>query len=205
MKIALPIFGNRISPRFDCAPEFLIVRMTGDGLEGREKLEAVDWPPRRRVRILLDEGVETVVCGAIDCFSEELLRAAGVTVFGWQTGEIDDVLECFAAGELKQSAPRRSTEATPRGPRGRGDGRGRGQRQGRGPIGGGGRGGRAGCGPGQGGPGQGGMGRGRSAASGTSPEDDATTAMPQDPTEELAENAAPATGGQGRRGCRRGR
>jgi predicted Fe-Mo cluster-binding NifX family protein len=100
MKIAVPVFGDRVSPRFDYAPEFLLVSVTEKGLGRPERLRTLDWTSRRRVRLLFDQGVEAVICGAIDRCTEETLRHAGVAVHGWQTGGIDDVMQRIEAGEL---------------------------------------------------------------------------------------------------------
>jgi len=104
MKIAIPTFGIRVSPRFDCAEGVLIVTVDGGKCAAREELVASGWPPHERINKLLQRGVDTVVCGAIDWWSVESLRSAGVTIYGWVAGEIEEVLAALLRGELDSEA-----------------------------------------------------------------------------------------------------
>jgi predicted Fe-Mo cluster-binding NifX family protein len=45
-------------------------------------------------------GVDTVLCGGIDCWSAQSLQSAGVTIYGWVAGEIDEALAALLRGEL---------------------------------------------------------------------------------------------------------
>jgi len=103
MRIAIPTFGERISPRFDCAPEFLIVEVNDGEVIDQRRLSALDWAPRRRVARLIELGVETVVCGGIDRFSDARLRAEGIDVYGWKTGETTAALQRLLDGEMEPS------------------------------------------------------------------------------------------------------
>jgi len=100
MRIAVPTFGVRVSPRFDCAQTVLLVSVVDGGLSDRKELAASDWAPHERINKLLELGVDTVLCGGIDCWSAESLRSAGVTIYGWVTGEVEDALACLLRGEL---------------------------------------------------------------------------------------------------------
>ncbi|MBN2473104.1 MAG: NifB/NifX family molybdenum-iron cluster-binding protein [Pirellulales bacterium] len=100
MKIAIPTFGTRVSPRFDCAQAVLIITVDDGEPSGREQQVASSWAPHERINRLLDLGVTVVVCGGIDCWSVESLQSAGVTVYGWVTGEIEDALTALLDGDL---------------------------------------------------------------------------------------------------------
>jgi predicted Fe-Mo cluster-binding NifX family protein len=104
MKIAVPAFGTRVSPRFDCAPIILLVTVDDGKVVGQEELEANGWTSQARVGRLVELGVETVICGAIDWASAESLRAARVAVYCWVTGEVGDAVECLLRGELVSEA-----------------------------------------------------------------------------------------------------
>lgn len=108
MKVAIPTFGFRVSPRFDCAQFFLIVTID-DGHPGeRKEVAASSWAPHERTNKLVDLGVDTVVCGGIDCWSAESLESAGVAVCSWVTGDIRDALTALVRGDL---APEDATQA----------------------------------------------------------------------------------------------
>ena len=45
MKIAIPTFATRVSPRFDCAKSVLVVTIDNGQTSDRHELEAADWAP----------------------------------------------------------------------------------------------------------------------------------------------------------------
>jgi predicted Fe-Mo cluster-binding NifX family protein len=104
MRVAIPTFGTRVSPRFDCARAILVVAVDDGKPTEREELAASGWAPHERINRLLELGVDTVVCGGIDCWSAESLQSAGVTVYGWVSGEIDDALAALLRGDLHSEA-----------------------------------------------------------------------------------------------------
>ncbi|MFC1597036.1 NifB/NifX family molybdenum-iron cluster-binding protein [Planctomycetota bacterium] len=104
-KIAIPTFGTRVSPRFDCAQAVLLVTVDGEGKPSqRDGLEVSDWPSHERISKLLDHGVDTVICGSIDRWSAASLQSAGVTIYGWVTGEVEDALAALLRGDLDSEA-----------------------------------------------------------------------------------------------------
>lgn len=98
-KIAIPTFETRVSPRFDCAQGVLVVTIDEEGRPcQRQGLKASDWAPHERINRLLELGVDTVICGGIDQWSVESLRSAGVTIYGWVTGEVEEALTALLQG-----------------------------------------------------------------------------------------------------------
>ena len=104
MKIAIPTFATRVSPRFDCAQSVLVVTIDEGGEPGRQELTASDWAPHERINRLLELGVDTIICGGIDRWSAAALQSAGVTVYGWVTGEVEDALSALLQGDLDAEA-----------------------------------------------------------------------------------------------------
>ena len=101
MKVAIPIFGTRVSPRFDCARDFLVVSPQDGAISDREEVSAVGWAPHERINRLLELGIESVVCGGIDCWSAQSLESAGVTIRAGVAGLTEDVLAMLVQGELE--------------------------------------------------------------------------------------------------------
>lgn len=101
MKIAIPLFDRRISPRFDCARSFFIVSVENGEIVESRKLSASDWTRRGRVKKLCGLGVQTLICGGIDRLSAELLTLYGVVIYSWVTGIAKDALHTFLRGELE--------------------------------------------------------------------------------------------------------
>ena len=101
MKIAIAIFGTRVSPRFDFAPGFMLVEMTNGEIVSRREIPAEGWDGFERIKELAELAVETVICGAIDQFSLRQLEVRGIKVYSWITGEAEDALSSFQKGQLK--------------------------------------------------------------------------------------------------------
>ena len=66
MKIAIPLLGKRISPRFDHAQGFLLVEEENGEIIERKELPAVGLTPLTRVKKLSELGIDTLICGGIE-------------------------------------------------------------------------------------------------------------------------------------------
>lgn len=144
MKIAIPIFGTRVSPRFDYAREFLLSKAANGMVIEREELSSDGLTALARVRMILELGVDILICGGIDRISSQQLSFSDIRIYSWVTGESEDALNCFLRGELEpgimlDSNGRRrgrwrfkGEPPRPDGHWGRGKGRGKGRGQGKG-------------------------------------------------------------------------
>ena len=133
MKVAVTVWQGRISPVFDVSREAMVLTIEG-GVEKRRCSEKIETAtPLRKLDLLTDLGVETLICGAISEPLQDELTSRGVRVIGFVAGEVDEVVATFLAGTLPTptlSMPgcggRRNRF---RGGRGRGGGKGRGRNQ----------------------------------------------------------------------------
>ena len=101
MKIAIPLFGTRISPRFDHTKKFLLVSAENGKIIDRQELLTEGWTSLTRIKRLRELGVDTLICSGIDCFSARQLDFYGVRIYSWVTGEVEDALRCFLEGKLE--------------------------------------------------------------------------------------------------------
>ena len=166
MKLAIPIWNERVSPVSDTAARILVVDLDDGGERARNEIALTAEFPPRRVRRLVELGVDTLICGAVSNPLGTLVVSAGITLIPFVSGQVDEVLGAFMAGRLDDTGylmpgcgggRRRWAGRCGRGrgaAGGDGMGRGRGQGQGQG------RGGGTGRGMGQGQGRGGGMGRG---------------------------------------------
>jgi predicted Fe-Mo cluster-binding NifX family protein len=88
--------------------------------EGRV-VDQIDFPirsrePLDRVRLLRDQQVDTIICGGVQDVFEDLLRASGVSLVSWVTGNIDDLLADYLHGRLKPGCHQRGRRQPDRGP-----------------------------------------------------------------------------------------
>jgi len=100
MRIAIPRFGESVAPCFEYSATMAIF----DVEEGRLVCQA-DFPlqsrvPYDRVRLMKAEKIDTVICGGLQSFYEDLLKAHDIQVISWVSGNVEDLLKRFLEGRL---------------------------------------------------------------------------------------------------------
>ena len=101
MKIAIPVFHTKVSPRFDTTQGFILLEIEKRNVMEREQLTTKGLTPSAKIKQLIQLGVDTLICGGIDRESMQHLNHKGVTVYSWVTGEIDDAISCFLQNGLE--------------------------------------------------------------------------------------------------------
>ena len=102
MRVALPIWSNRISPVLDVCQRLLVVDVE-DGAEiARHEEALLGQDLRARAAQVTGLGIQTLICGAVSWPLEELLANSGVHVISNTCGCTEDVLQAFIAGELSE-------------------------------------------------------------------------------------------------------
>ncbi|MBU1699352.1 MAG: hypothetical protein KJ970_20245 [Candidatus Eisenbacteria bacterium] len=101
MKIAVATFGNRVSPRFDCAGAFYITTAkTGESADAAQFMTD-GFSSQDRIRLLVDQRVEALICGAIDETSAHQIKQCGIALYSWISGTVEDSLRSYHRGELE--------------------------------------------------------------------------------------------------------
>jgi predicted Fe-Mo cluster-binding NifX family protein len=101
MKIAIPLFGTRISPRFDFSPEIRIITVEDGKVIGQENFHVAHLNLTQRLDQLASNGVNKMICGGIDGFCLSQLGSKGIEVIHNVTGEAGKVLNLFFKGALR--------------------------------------------------------------------------------------------------------
>ena len=101
MKIAIPLFKDRISPRFDVCPEIWIVELSGGKVVNQEKWPIETFNLQQRIEQLASKGVDKIICGGIDSFCIDQLGNRGIDVIQNVAGEAGEVLNFFIRGVLR--------------------------------------------------------------------------------------------------------
>lgn len=100
MKIAIPIWNDRVSPVMDTACQLLIV----DKENGKEVSRSVIDIPQlhmvQRAGFVSRLGVDVLICGAISHQLETFLTISGIEIIPWVRGGFDRVLEAHQRGDL---------------------------------------------------------------------------------------------------------
>jgi predicted Fe-Mo cluster-binding NifX family protein len=106
LKIAIPRFEESVAPCFEYSATMAIFTV-----DGMEVVDQIDVPIRSRVefdriRLMREHGVDTVICGGVQEVYEDMLRATGVRVVSWVTGNVEDLLHDFLRGRLRAGSGR---------------------------------------------------------------------------------------------------
>ena len=103
VKIAVPLFNSRVSPRFDFAAKLLVVTITDGEITDRQEFSLVNLNPIKRTTLLCELQVQVMLCGGISCFAERFIKGHGIEVISLVQGEVEEVLALFINGNLNSA------------------------------------------------------------------------------------------------------
>ena len=103
MKIAIPLFYNRVSPRFDFAPTLLVATIEKNQIVEKREIRLKNYTFLQRSALLRDLGITTLICGGVQGFLTRSLGNQNVQVIAPVAGEVSEVLERFLEGTLCSS------------------------------------------------------------------------------------------------------
>ncbi len=100
MYVAIPLFGEEVSPRVGPRNSFLIASIAEGRICDRQIVEArnIAWP--HLPEFLVSLGVTKVVCGGIGHELEQELERQGIEVVWGVIGPASDALSALAEGTL---------------------------------------------------------------------------------------------------------
>ena len=101
MKVAMPLFRDRISPRFDVCPEIWIIELSNGEVINQEKWPMESFNLQQRLDQLTSKRVDKIICGGIDSFCIDQLGNRGIDVIHNVAGEAGEVLNLFIRGRLE--------------------------------------------------------------------------------------------------------
>jgi len=98
MRVAIPVWGNRVSPVFDTA-EYLLLVDIDNGLEQkREVLKMEDPMPLHRVGYLINHGVDLLICGAITRPLKESFNSDKIKIIPFICGNVEQIITALIKG-----------------------------------------------------------------------------------------------------------
>jgi predicted Fe-Mo cluster-binding NifX family protein len=101
MKIAIPLFGTRVSPHFDHALTALLVQVENGTVIKRHEVSLGAFDSMQRIALFKNEAIDTIICGGVSTFLQNLLKEQNIRVIPWITGEAQEALELFMRGALE--------------------------------------------------------------------------------------------------------
>ena len=114
MKVAIPRFREEVAPCFEYSANIAIFTIRGRKVVAQRGFPLQSRDALDRFRLLRDQQVKTLICGGVQDFFEDLLRANGIYVISWVSGSVDELLDLFLRDRLSPGG--RSTHAGPASP-----------------------------------------------------------------------------------------
>jgi len=130
MKVAIPLYNDRVSPRFEYAPALLLANIERNRVVEKREFSLAEHDFFRRCALVKELGVDMLICGGINGFTIRLLDWRNVRVVSPIAGNVEEVLQRFLQGKLDISFPQFCSKGTRRRCRG-GKRNGLGSRKGR--------------------------------------------------------------------------
>lgn len=101
MKVALPIWGQRLSPVLDFAHRLLVVEIK-KGAVARSQYHPMnpELPIFSRAIWLSELGIRVLICGSVSFDLANMIRTSGIRIIPAITGEVEDILQAYLQNSL---------------------------------------------------------------------------------------------------------
>lgn len=99
LKIAVTVWGHRVSPVFDSARTLLIAEIDGTTLVGTSQLTFDPERPLELLQMLRTQQVMLIICGAVSEGPAAMIEAAGVELIPFIAGDVRVILDHYLQGQ----------------------------------------------------------------------------------------------------------
>ena len=101
--IAIPVFGNRISPRLDYTVSMQLITIESGSIKGRETIKLIAHSSLEKINMLIELHPDVIICDGVSKLSYDKLINHDIAVFPWIHGEVDTIIKKYLEGKLRQS------------------------------------------------------------------------------------------------------
>lgn len=99
--IAIPVMRGRVAPVLNWCSRMLIFPAIPDKAEGQEFC-VPELGPEERLQLLQENGVHTLICGALSANLQHFATKLGLTIIPGVAGEVGEVLTAYRENRLSQ-------------------------------------------------------------------------------------------------------
>jgi predicted Fe-Mo cluster-binding NifX family protein len=103
MRIAVPIWEDRVSPVLDTASRLLIIELEDQREASRFETLLDEQDIYRRCVRIKRLGIDILICGAISCPFLRMLMVSGIKIIYGISGNTEDVLEAYFCGAINHT------------------------------------------------------------------------------------------------------
>jgi len=103
MRIAIPIWGDKISPVLDTASKLLIIDKNDQKEVSRFEAFLLKQDVSQRCSFIRKLDLDVLICGAVSRQFSGILKASGIKIISEISGPAERVLEAYLQGTLLNS------------------------------------------------------------------------------------------------------
>lgn len=97
MRVAVTIWGDRISPVFDASRQLLIAEMKNGRISKQTHVMFDPGHPASLANMLTKLDAPVLICGAVSQMPASIITAGGITLIPFITGQVNRVLAAYAS------------------------------------------------------------------------------------------------------------
>lgn len=97
-KVAMTVWGNRISPVFDSAQTILLADIEDGKIVDRRRQFLPRMVAPGLARMVAEKGIDTLICGAISERPSQIVKQSGIKLLSFVGGNAENFLEAYAEG-----------------------------------------------------------------------------------------------------------
>jgi predicted Fe-Mo cluster-binding NifX family protein len=102
MRIAIPVWGENVSPVFDTALKLLVVEIEGNREESRFLYYIDENDLTQKCHRIRKLDLDTLICGAVSQTFLQMLTGSGLDVIQEISGPAEEVLKAYLRGNIYQ-------------------------------------------------------------------------------------------------------
>jgi predicted Fe-Mo cluster-binding NifX family protein len=103
MRIAIPIWEDKISPVLDTASKLLIIENVLQREIARFEVNLLEPDISRRCRFIRGLNINILICGGVSRQLSDMLEASGINVISGISGSAEDIIEAYLKERLGDS------------------------------------------------------------------------------------------------------
>ena len=101
MRIAIPLFGKRVAPRWFYSDKTMLAQITDEQVVSRKIVETMGMSEEERLSQIVDLGIDVFICGAIEQEFIEMANSYGIEVIQDVAAEVEEILSALQGGYLR--------------------------------------------------------------------------------------------------------
>ncbi len=101
MIIAIPIFGERVSPRLDLTENLKLFTIKDTTILKSEIIRLISHNKLERINMIIDLNPDLIICNGLSEIFQKEIEKNNIKLIPWTHGEVDEVLQKYLVGSLK--------------------------------------------------------------------------------------------------------